>query len=533
MDIADLVIKNGVIVDGSGNPWFNGDIAILEDKIVYVGKNHTYRGEVEIDAKGLVVAPGFIDIHNHSDITIFTFPEAENLVLQGITTIVCGNCGFSPAPALNNVDELRRHIEPFLPENASLPWTWGNIKDYYNAVDSVKPALNFVELVGHGTIRINVMGFSGDKAKPHDLDKMTEILRNALVDGAWGLSYGLLYTPGSYADMHELISLAKVVGSYGGFCSIHMRNESYKLIDSVVEALNIAINGNVPLEISHHKASGRDNRGLTTISLSILKHYRMLGIDVTVDVYPYTAGCTSLSALLPPWVHEGGLDAMLDRIRKRNVRERISKDLEGYNDKWESLASVAGWENIILTNLKVNKEYNGKSILEISKIRGQKPIDTILDILIEEDGGGEVILHTMSKEDVYTVIKSDLSMIGTDGWAWSYSVGGGHPRLYATYPRFLRLVRENKLFTLEEAVRKVASMPAWRIGLYDRGLIRPGFYADLVIFNYKEIRDTNSYEEPAKQPKGIKYVIINGKITVEDGTHTLERHGRTLRKVLK
>ncbi len=526
----DILIKEGIIVDGTGNPWFNGDIGIQGDKIAYVGKNCPYKADIVINAKGLIVAPGFIDIHNHSDITIFTFPEAENLVLQGVTTAVCGNCGFSPAPALHNISDIKDYIEPFLPEGTKLPWTWGSISEFCNAIESVKPGVNIVQLVGHGTVRINVMGFKADKARESEIEKMKEILENSLNEGAWGLSFGLLYTPGSYADLNELIPLAKTVKAYNGFCSIHIRNEGSRMIEALLEALKISIEGGVPLEISHHKAAGKVNWGLVNTSLSIIKHYRNIGIDVTVDVYPYTAGCTSLSALLPPWVHEGGLRAMLERIRKPEVRERIAKELEVYHSNWENLAKATGWENIILTNLKVHKEYNGKSILEVAKMRRQNPVDAMLDILLDEQGGGEVILHSMSEHDVYMVIKSDLSMIGSDSWAWSYSIGGGHPRMYATYPRFLRLVRETKLLTLEEAIRKTSSMPAWRIGLYDRGLLRPGFHADIVIFDYNEIRDVNDYTNPAIPPKGIKYVIINGKITVENEKLTSERYGRVIKR---
>jgi len=528
LDRLDILVKSGVIVDGSGNPWFYGDLGILDGRIIFIGKNCPYKAEETIDGRGLIVAPGFIDIHNHSDITIFSFPEAENLIFQGITTVVCGNCGYSLAPLISNVNEIKRYIEPFLPEDARIPWNWTTMEQFYDAIDSIKPSVNFLELCGHGTLRINIMGYVSDKASKEDIDNMCELLRKSLYEGAWGLSYGLLYTPGSYADFNELVSLAKVVGLAGGFCSIHLRNESYRLVEAVLEAIKICVEANVPLEISHHKASGRDNWGLVKTTLSIIRHYRKLGYDITVDVYPYTAGCTSLSALLPPWVHEGGLNEMLNRIRKKEVRERVSKELSKGNS-WESLSKVAGWENIILTNLKVNAEFNGKSILEVSKIRGSDPVNTILDILLEENGGGEIILHTMNMDDVYTVMKSNVSMIGSDSWAWSYEVGGGHPRGYATYPRFIRLVRETGILSIEEAIRKTSSMPAWRVGLYNRGLLRPGFIADMVVFDYNEIGDVNSYENPAVKPKGIKYVIVNGKLAVEDGK-LIGRYGRSIRR---
>ena len=533
MERLDIVIKNGVIVDGTGNPWFYGDIGILNDKIVYVGRSCPYKADNIIDARGLIVTPGFIDIHNHSDITIFSFPEAENLVLQGVTTVVCGNCGFSPAPALNNTSDIKDFIEPFLPEGAKLPWSWGSLGLFLNAVESIRPGLNMVQLIGHGTLRINIMGFKADRASEDEINAMVRVLRDSLNEGGWGLSFGLLYPPGAYAELKELVALARAVREYSGFCSIHLRNESSYMIEALLEALKISVNSGTPLEISHHKAAGKENWGLVKTSLEIIRHYRSMGVDVTVDVYPYTAGCTSLSALLPPWVHEGGLQALLERIRKPEIRERIAKELKMYHTTWENLARATGWENIILTNLKTHKEYNGKSILEVANMLRCSPVDVILDILLDENGSGEIILHSMSEHDVELVIRSEFSMIGSDSWAWSYNVGGGHPRMYATYPRFFRMVRERKILTLEKAILKTSSMPAWRIGLLDRGILRPGFYADIVVFDFNEIKDMNDYANPAVPPKGIKYVIINGKITVENGRLSSERHGRVLRRKVR
>ncbi len=535
--VFDLLIKNGKIVNGTGNPWFKADIGIKNGKIEKIGRLDSADAEKILDAEGLIVSPGFIDMHNHSDISVFFNPKLESTIRQGITTLVIGNCGSSLAPVNPATKDLfMKHIEAFLPSDAELEVTWNTFEEYLNKLEEIEMAANIAPLVGHGTVRIAVMGFDDREPTAEELDEMKKLVAEAMEAGAFGMSTGLIYPPGVYSKTEELVELCKVVAKYGGIYVSHIRGEGGTLIEAVKEAIYIGEKAGVPVEISHHKAAGKSNWGKTKETLKLMEEARKRGVDVTCDQYPYRAGMTSLSAVLPPWVHVGGVEEMLRRLRDPKEREKIRRDIEQGLPGWENFVADCGWENIYISSVvtEKNKHLEGKNVAEIAKIKGKDELDAVCDLLLEEDGRVTIVLFMMDEEDIVRVMKSPLQMVATDAWAVApYGVLGAgkpHPRFYGTYPRVLgRYVREKKVLTLEEAVRKMTSFPAQKLGLKDRGLILEGMWADIVIFDPAKIIDKATYQNPHQYPEGIEYVIVNGKIVVENGEHTGVLPGKTLR----
>lgn len=533
----DLLIKNGKIVNGTGNPWFKADIGIKDGKIEKIGRLNSTDAEKIIDAKGLIVSPGFIDMHNHSDISVFFNPKLESAIRQGITTLVIGNCGSSLAPVNPATKDLfMKHIETFLPPDAELEVTWNTFKEYLSKLEEIEMAANIAPLVGHGTIRIAVMGFDGREPTTEELNEMKKLVAEAMEAGAFGMSTGLIYPPGVYSKTEELVELCKVVAKYGGIYASHIRGEGDTLVEAVKEAIYIGEKAGVPVEISHHKAAGKSSWGKTEETLKLMEEARERGVDVTCDQYPYRAGMTSLSTVLPPWVHVGGVEEMLRRLRDPKEREKIRRDIEQGLPGWENFVADCGWENIYISSVATekNKHLEGKNVAEIAKIKGKDELDAVCDLLLEEEGRVTIVLFMMDDEDIVRVMKSPLQMVATDAWAVApYGVLGAgkpHPRFYGTYPRVLgRYVREKKVLTLEEAVRKMTSFPAQKLGLRDRGLILEGMWADVVIFDPAKIIDKATYQNPHQYPEGIEYVIVNGKIVIERGEHTGVLPGKILR----
>jgi len=529
----DLVIKNGLIIDGTGNPWFKNDIAVKDGKIVKIG-SFRGRGEIEIDVKGMVVSPGFIDIHNHSDLTILAYPNAESYVMQGVTTAVVGNCGLSMAPLNpNNLELLKRYLSPFLAREYDYGWDWRTLGEFYNKVEKQGIAINLVPLVGHGTIRIAVKGFDPSEPTKEELEEMKRLLRESLEEGAFGMSTGLIYPPGSYAKTEEIIELAKVVREYGGIYTTHIRNEGKYLIEAVEEAIRIGEEAGIPVEISHHKASGKSNWGKVNAALRLMERARERGVEVNCDVYPYTAGSTTITALLPTWVLEGGVDKMLERLKDPEIRKKIKEEIEEDKIKGENFLKAAGWSGVLISQCSI-KKYEGKTLEEILKEKGMahNPYDGFFDWLLEIKGEAAMVVFVMDEADVRTVMSSSLSSIASDAWATSPTAGGKpHPRTYGTFPKVLgKYVREEGLLRLEEAIRKMTSLPATKVRLNNRGLIKEGFWADLVIFNPSKVIDKATYQDPHQYPEGIEYVIVNGQIVVEKGKLTGKKPGKVIRK---
>lgn len=522
----DLIIKNGVIVDGTGAPPFRSDVGIKGDTIIDIKDLHGAKADKILDARGLYVVPGFIDMHSHSDVGIFEVPTADNYIHQGVTTIVNGNCGFSVAPLSNmNRKEFLKRIRDRYPD---FRVTWETFGEYLDSLEEVEPAVNIVPLVGHGAVRSAVIGFEPREADRRDLRLMKRYVREAMDAGAYGLSTGLIYVPSMYADTDEIIELAREVARYKGIYATHMRNEGIGLIDSIIEAITIGLEAGVSVEISHLKASGRPSWGRVDTALKLISDYIDRGYDISADAYPYTASSTSLSALLPRDVRSGSTEEILKRIMdkemQRYIRERLDNQL--FEERYLS------WHDILISYSKKHPEYEGRTLYDIAESLGLDPVDTLIRILIEDELATGMILFGMDERDVEKVISHPFVAIGSDSSVGPFGEGKPHPRKYGTFPRVIaRYVREKRLMTLPEAIRKMTSLPARKLGLWDRGILRPGYKADITIFNYYTIEDTATYENPHSYPKGIAYVIVNGEITLENGELKENvRNGRVLRR---
>jgi len=533
----DLVIKGGKIVDGTGNPWFKADIGVKDGKIIKLGRLEY--ADFIIDANDKVVCPGFIDMHNHTEKTCLIDPKVESMIQQGITTMVIGQCGGSVAPINPNArEELIRCRFSFLPEEAirTAGLDWVTYREYLARIEEKGCSCNLATLVGHGTIRLSVMGFEARKPTDRELGLMKMLVEEAMQAGAFGLSSGLYYPPGVYAETDELVELCRVVAKYRGTYFTHIRGESDTLIDSVKEAIEIGERSGVPVQISHLKVAGAKNWGKSPEVLKIIEDARKRGVDVTFDQYPYTAGMTGLSALLPPWARVGGDEMMIKRLKDPNERRRIKNDFEKGLPGWQNTVGDVGWSNIYLAFVEKeeNKFLEGKNFKEISNIKNCDPASAYFDLLIDEKGKGSIVVFMMSEDDVVNIMKSPFQMFGTDGWAVSpkgiLSHGKPHPRFYGTYPRVLgRYVRDMGVLRLEEAIRKMTSLPAQKLGLRDRGLLREGFWADIVIFDPEKIMDKATYQNPHQFPEGIEHVIVNGTVVVSGGEHNGALPGKVLR----
>jgi len=497
----DLVITGGRIVDGSGDPWFYGDVAIKGDSIAAIGRFDSSSATRSIDAKGMVVAPGFIDIHTHARRGIALDPTAPNYTRQGVTTIFEGPDGGSPLP-----------IGKFLSDIGKLP---------------LGP--NFGTFAGQGSIREQVMGLVNRPATPAEIEKMREITRQAMLDGAFGVTTGLFYVPGNFTPTEEVIEIEKVAGAMGGMHHSHMRDETSHILDSVRETIRIGEEGGLPTQVTHHKIIGKDNWGKSVDTLKLIADARARGVDVTIDQYPYTASSTGTAALIPQWAQEGGQKALVERLDAPSQRAKIKAAVV------ESLRAERGGgdpANVVMANCAWDQTLAGKNLAEITKARGrQARLDNAAETLLEiqHSGGCQAIYHAISEEDVERIMKYPFTMVGSDGEVPQFGVGSPHPRSYGTFARVLaRYVRERHTISLEDAVHKMSALPAQRLKLYDRGLIRPGMKADVVVFDPERVEDKATFEKPHQYATGFQDVVVNGKALIADGVLTNERSGRIL-----
>ena len=529
----DLVIKGGRVLDGTGNPWLKKDVGISKGKIKRVG--YIEDSGKTIDAEGMIVAPGFIDLHNHSDMGIMVFPGGESYIMQGVTTAVVGNCGLALAPVNpDNWTLLQRYLLSSLGVGRSdQAWEWRTQAEFYGIVEKQGIGLNLAPLVGQGTVRLAVKGFDDSGASEEEMKEMKKLVVQGLEEGAFGLSTGLIYPPGSYSSTEELIELASVVKKYGGIYASHIRNEGSNLIEAVEEAIGIGEANDIPVEIAHHKATGRANWGKVNATLRLMEQARQRGVEVNCDVYPYTAGSTTITAILPTWAMEGGIEKMLERLTDEKMRESITREMSGGPMGGMEGIRNAGWDAIFIAVCR-NKEYEGKHLEEILKEtnRFDEPYQGFLDLLLEIEGNASTVSFMMDEADVRTVMASPLSSIISDSGVTAPRAGGKpHPRAYGTFPRVLgKYVREEKLLTLEEAVKKMTSLPAGKAGLNDRGIIKEGFRADIVVFDADTIEDKATYTEPHQYPEGVEYVMVNGQLVVDQGELTEAKPGRALKK---
>jgi N-acyl-D-amino-acid deacylase len=515
----DLIIKNGRVVDGTGNAWFYGDVAISGDRIVEVGRLSTAQAKRVIDAAGLVVAPGFIDSHSHSDQPLLVDPRAESKIRQGVTTEVIGQCGGSAAP--------RNSDEP-VTTAAGKELSWRTMADYLRLLDQQGVAVNVIPLIGHGNLRRMALGMAHRPATAEELERMCQLATEAMRQGAFGFTSGLIYPPSSYGDTAELVAVAKAVAAEGGIYATHMRNEGNKLMESVQEAITIGEQAGIPVHISHHKATDEANWGRVRDSLALIEAKRADGLDITLDQYPYIASSTGLKSLVPQWAHADGVEAMRQRVLDPETGARIRQEIIAADRRWDCVL-VSG------CFVEENKQYEGKNMQEIAALTGQEPVEALLSLLLAEDFRTRMVRFSMCEEDVEYVMRHPLVMIGSDSGAMAIDGplfrGKPHPRSYGTFARVLgEYVRERQILTLEEAVRKMTGLAAARFQLWDRGLLRPGCFADITVFDPQTIKDQATFVDPHQYAVGVHYVLVNGQVCVDQGERTEQLAGRPLRR---
>lgn len=537
----DLLIKNGEVVDGSGEKSYRADIGIQNSKVTVIAKEIKKEAKEIIDASGYVVSPGFIDIHGNSDWTLYTNNKGESKIRQGVTTEVQGNCGFTAAPVTK---EHYRDLMNFLANTAILSeeekknWKWpSQVNFMQEAIAEKGIPFNIAPLVGHGTIKVGTMGFEKRKPTSQEMEKMLALLRNELEQGLFGLSSGLEYQPGFHTDKEELVELCKLVKDYDGVYSTHMRNEGRDVLKSVTESIEVSRESGVSLLITHLKASYRTNWGKSREALQMIDEARDSGIDADFDVYPYVAFGSGLIDLIPPWAKAKGAEHMAEQLKNEEVRQRVIHDMKLEHEDWENPMIGSKWEDVKIAILKTdkNQKYVGKNLAQIAEDMGVSPYDAVIRLLIEEQGGIKTIYFAMCEEDLEIFMKHPRAMLSSDARAVApygeLSKGKVHPRYYGTYPRILgRYVREKKILSLEEAINKSTYVPAQKMKFKKRGLIKEGYYADITVFDKNEVIDLATFDDPHKYSKGIEYVIVSGKVVISKGEHTGNLPGRILNR---
>lgn len=499
----DLVIRNGRVIDGTGNPWVYADVAVQNGRIVRVGTIAATDAKRTIDATGLIVAPGFIDVHAHLEGSLEEQPGAPNFVYDGVTSLITGNCGGSSA----------------------------NLRTYFDTLRMTGVSVNVGSLIGHNSVRLKVMKMAFRDPTAREQAAMETLVEQAMKDGAVGLSTGLIYTPGTYARTPEVVNLAKMASRYGGVYASHIRNEGQDVKQAIEEAIQIGREARIPVEISHFKVASKSLWGSSTETVALVEAARREGLDVTVDQYPYTASSTSLASIVPSWALADGDSAVLARFREPVMRTKIRTEmLDGLKKNLRQDYTYA-----VVASYKADTTLNGMSISAINKKLGRKntaatEADLIMDLMEKSDMKRiQMVYHTMSETDVETILRYPNTMIASDAGVAKLGSGMPHPRAYGTNARVLgRYVRERHIIPLEEAIRRMTSLPAQRFRLADRGLLRPGYAADIVLFDEKTVADRATYDQPHAYTTGISWVIVNGTPVIENGRHTNQRPGQLL-----
>lgn len=525
----DLLVTNAQIVDGTGGTLRRGSIAITDGKIAAVGEvNGTARRT--IDAKGRAVSPGFIDMHSHSDMPLVTDGDAQSKIRQGVTTEVIGESG---------------SIAPRKQASETMPWT--DFAGYFDVLGKSGTAVNLISYVGLGQVREVAVGEADVKPTPDQLTAMKALVSTAVDQGAFGVSTGLIYPPNAYQSLDELVELSQVAGARGGLYASHLRHDGRRLREGIEEAIAIGERAKMPVHVFHIKVTGQANFGRMKEVVELVEAARARGVRVTADQYPYVASSTSLTATLPQWALDGGADQLVARLQDRATRARIRRDMADPNAAWDNRYQSAGtWQNVQLASIgrtrgareqgeSVNRKYEGMRVEEAAKLAGKDPFDFVFDLLVEERGSVGCVYFIMSEDDLELALRQPWVAIGSDGSAFATEgplrAGVPHPRSFGTFPRVLgRYVRERKVIPLEEAVRRMTSLPAETLGLADRGTLAAGRWADLVIFDPASVADRATFEDPFQYPVGIDTVIVNGQVVLDEGTHTGARPGRVLKK---
>jgi dihydroorotase/N-acyl-D-amino-acid deacylase len=527
----DLLIINGHIIDGSGSPWFEGSVAVNDGKIAAVGRLPNAAAQRVIDAGGLIICPGFIDLHSHSDYSLLVDGKAESKIRQGVTTEILGeseSAGPILGPAVPEFDkEMTRY---------GLTRDWTTLGEYLARVARQGSSVNIASYVGSGQVHMDVMGNVNKAASPEEMERMQALVDQAMREGALGLASGLIYPPNSFASTAELIALAQVAARYGGIYTSHIRGEGDHWKRAIDEAIEIGEKGRLPVHILHFKMDGRANWGQMAQQVSEVQAARDRGVDITVDQYPYIASMTGLEMCLPPKYLEGTSEQVVARLKdpkaRAEIRQAIATGLPGWEDN--EVKGVGGWHGVLVASLQKpeNKQYEGQRMDEVGKKMGKDPLDALCDLLISEGGSAEAVYFSMSEPDVELAMKQPWLGVGSDGSAVSPEmafIGKPHPRFYGTFPRVLAVyVREKKVLALPDAIRKMTSFPAQITGLADRGLLRPGMAADITVFDPKTVTDKATFQDPLLYPVGIPYVIVNGVVVIDQGRHTGEKPGRVL-----
>ena len=522
--MTDLILRGGTLYDGLGGEGRRLDIAVSGDRITGLGDLSQEPAGRMLDVSGLAVAPGFIDIHTHSDFSLLINRPMRSSLAQGVTTELVGNCGTSIGlvTAGENFAQERRWAE-----RGGTVLDWSRMREYLRRVEDGGLGGNVATLAGHGTIRKAVLGFENRPPTPSELARMQAMLSEALADGAVGLSTGLEYLPGGYAQHEEVAALAAVAQEAGGFYATHIRNEGDTLVESIAEAIRVAETTGISLQLSHHKSEGRPNWGKPQVTLPMMARARASGLDVLTDQYPYTAFMTGLSViLLPHWAKEGAMEDMLGRLRDPSVRARILAGIAG--ERWD-------WNMVQVGVARTRRETQGKTLAELGALESKTPAEAALDLLLDEEGWVSAVHFAMSEEDVEFILSDPHTMIGSDGVAndpaSEMAADKTHPRTYGTYPRVLaRYVRDREVLSLGEAVRRMTSLPARRLGLLDRGTLRVGAMADITVFDAGAVQDAATFDDPHRFPIGIPHVIVNGRLALENGVQTDVLSGRVLRR---
>lgn len=498
----DILLHNGKIIDGTGNSWYYGSVGIKDGKIAAIGREVEGTAGTTIDATGLIIAPGFIDVHTHIEEDEKRLPTADNFIYDGVTTVITGNCGSSAT----------------------------NIGGYLGMIDSLRLSINVAVLIGHNDVRKAVMGRANRDATEEEMQKMESIVDKAMKDGAVGLSTGLIYIPGTYTKTPEIVRLAKVAAKYNGVYASHMRDEGDSVTFAIEEALTIGREAKIPVQISHFKLSGQQNWGRSKETVPMIEKARREGIEVTIDQYPYTASSTSISTLLPEEILADGQDSIRARLQRPDVRKYVTKEMLKKIKK----RKLKHFSYAVVAYFAPDTGYNGKSIEEINLLKGRKhkakyEAETVMDLMMQ--GGASAVFHGMSEEDIKRIMQYPYNMFASDATIRVPNAGVPHPRGYGTNARVLgKYVREEKVISLEEAIRRMTSLPAQKFELAGRGLLKEGYAADIVVFSEAEVKDLSTFEKPHQYSTGFKFVVVNGKLVVDNGRHKGMRSGVAIRK---
>ena len=532
----DILIKNARIIDGTGQPEYPAAITILGDRIHKIIADPAEASSYEakagriIDAAGLVCAPGFIDTHSHSDLKVLSQPQLLPKLKQGITTEVLGQDGISMAPLpLAYIEPWKKNLAGLDGEDPSLDWTFQDTDNYLKLIEEAGPALNEAYLLPHGNVRMEAMGLTDREPAPEELKRMCDITRREMEAGCIGFSSGLIYMPCAYGKTEEIIEICRIVKEYDGVFVVHQRSEADDILSSMDEIIRIGRESGVRIHFSHFKVCGKQNWSKLPGMLAKLDEAGAEGITVSLDQYPYIAGSTMLGVILPPWVHDGGTDQLVERLKDRELRLKMKEDIEKGIEGWDNFVQFAETDGIYITSVASgkNRDAVGLNLEELGRLRKKDALEAAFDLLMEEKNAVGMVDFYGTEEHVAAILRRPETNLCTDGLL----SGKPHPRVYGSFPRVLgRYVREEKILTLEEAVCKMTGKAASAMKLRERGIIREGYYADLTLFNPDTVTDMGTYTEPEQYPEGIRYVIVNGSIAIADGTETGVRTGKVLRK---